>query len=344
MSTFLRKLFGDLIGLVFFIAAAAKLMDPVGTGLIVDAYLLNLHLDFLRPCSLAIGLVLSMSEAVVSVGLLTGTFRQFFAWAATAMILFFTLVSVWLVVADPDMECGCFGEAIPLTHTQTLIKNLALCLFCIPAFVPYSNLGYARAHRYVAFGIGVFLMLCYGVFFLVFNPLLEWSELRPSHTIVPEGEAVDERWEYPILPIWDENGEDCSYLAMEGDVALISIYDVDALDSSDKARIASFSQDAVNVGYNAVLLAAGQVAIPGMDTYYADYRKVITMNRSNAGVSFIHDGYIIGKTSFHNYPSFEQMEELHETDAVEAFINSATHRSVALQAFALVFLAVIILV
>lgn len=344
MRTFLRKLFGDIIGLVFFLSAVTKLMDPVGTGLIVDAYLLNLHLDFFRPFATAIGFILSMTEAVVSVGLLTGTFRQFFALASTAMILFFTAISVWLVVADPDMDCGCFGEAIPLTHWQTLFKNIALCLFCIPAFVPFTRLGYARTHRYVAFYLGVAIMLCYGVFFLIYNPLMEWSEMRPSHTIVPEGEITDERWEYPILPIWDENGVDCSYLAMEGDVALITVYDAAGLDVSDRTRIAGMAQDAVNAGYNAVLLSAGQIEVPGLDTYFADYRKVITMNRSNGGVSFIHDGYIIKKASFNNYPSFEQLDELYNKDAVEAYISSATHRSIALQAFALVFLAVIILV
>lgn len=344
MNTFLRKLFCDIIGLVFFIAAAAKLMDPVGTGLIVDAYLLNLHLDFLRPGSLIIGFVLSMAEAIVGVGLLTGTFRQFFAFAATVMILFFTGISIWLVIADPDMDCGCFGEAIPLTHWQTLIKNLALCLFCIPAFMPYSRLGYARVHRYVAFYLGVLMMLCFGIFFLIHNPLMEWSEMRPSHTIVPEGEVVDERWEYPILPIWDENGEDCSYVAMEGDVALITVYDTEKLDASDISRIASGAQDVINAGYNAVLLSTGPVDIPGLENYYADYRKIITMNRSNGGVSFLHDGYIVKKAGINSYPSFEQLEKLYKTDAVEAYINSATHRSIALQAFVLVFLAVIILV
>ncbi len=344
MSTFLRKLFGDIIGLVFFVAAMTKLMDPVGTGLIVDAYLLNFHLDFLRPLSMAMGFGLSMAEAIVSVGILTGTFRQFFAWAATAMILFFTGISIWLVIADPEMDCGCFGEAIPLTHWQTLIKNLALCLFCIPAFVPYSSLGYARVHRYVAFGLGSLMILFYGVFFLIYNPLMEWSEMRPSHTVVPEGEIVDERWEYPILPIWDGDGTDCSYVAMEGDVALFTVYDVEGLDASGRMKIASMAQDAVNAGYNAVLLSAGQVDIPGLDTYYADYRKVITMNRSNGGVSFLHDGYIVKKAGINAYPSFEQLEELYKTDAVEAYINSATHRSIALQAFALVFLAVIILI
>ena len=37
-----------------------------------------------------------------------------------------TMVTVWIVVADPVKDCGCFGDALHLTNTETLIKNIVL--------------------------------------------------------------------------------------------------------------------------------------------------------------------------------------------------------------------------
>ena len=44
-----RRFCALLIGLVFFVSGALKLMDPVGTGLKMVEYFRFLHLDFLSP-------------------------------------------------------------------------------------------------------------------------------------------------------------------------------------------------------------------------------------------------------------------------------------------------------
>lgn len=343
MTSFIRRLFADIIGLVFFLSAIIKLMDPVGTGLIVDSYLDNMSLDFLRPISKWLGELLALLEATVSVGLLTGTFRKFFAWLATAMIVFFTMISVWLVVANPDMDCGCFGRLITLTHTQTLIKNVILCLCCICAFLPYSRLGKPRIHRYVAFWIGMGVIIVFSVISLLQQPIVEYSEFAASHTIVMENVSDEDR-EYPTLPLWNENCEDMSSVILDGDVAVISFYDPEDVDNNDILKAASFAQDAMNAGYNAVVLSAGAIDVPGVECYQADYKKLITLNRNNGGVTLLSDGYIVRKRNSNHYFSYEQLQEMISTDAVEAYINSATRHTLALQGFILVFLAILILV
>lgn len=344
MRQFANRFFSDIIGFVFFLSSILKLMDPTGTGLIVDGYLSNWNLDFLRPASKLLGECLSVTEAVISIALFSGVFRKFFAWLTTAFLLFFTGISVWLVLADPQMSCGCFGEAVPLTHGQTLIKNIALLLCCVPAFMPYRYFEKPKNHRIVAFCAGIAAMLCFAVYSLLNVPLVDFTEFAPSHTIVSDNSGYESDWEYPVLPVWDEWGDDVSDAVLDGDVVVLSFYDASSLKQARITDAASFAQDALNAGYNVYALSTEMIDIPGVDCYISDYKKIITLNRTNGGATLLHDGYIIGKTSAISYLSFEDMEELTSKDAAEAYVKAATQRSLILQGFMLLFLAILIIV
>lgn len=343
MKSFIRRLFTDIIGLVFVLAAIFKLMDPVGTGLIVDSYLGNWGIGFLRPLSKVLGECLSFAEAVTGIALLTGVCRCLFAWISTALVVFFTGISVWLVIADPDMSCGCFGEVVALTHSQTLIKNVILAACCIPAFVPYRNLGSPKKHRVVAFWAGLAIVSSFAIYSLFNVPLADYTEFAPSNSVAGAGDGPE--MEHSSLQIWDRNGTDVSDVVLEGNLAILSFYSPDKSGRSDLNKAAFFAQDAQNAGFTPLVLSSGEVEIPGVDTYFADRRKLMTLNRFNGGATFLVDGYIVCKASPTQYMSFEEMEETFSgKDAVEAYIKAATERSLILQGVILVFLAVLILV
>ena len=176
----LRRFCAILIGLVFLASGLLKLLDPVGTGLIVSEYFKFFHLGFLQGTAKALGMVLSLVEAITGAALISGVFRKTTAVITSILIVFFTVVTVILWLANPDMDCGCFGEAVHLTHGQTLLKNLVLLALALVAFIPFQNFGVPKKGKYVAF----FLAVPSLVFALWHNarhlPMIDFTEFAPG--------------------------------------------------------------------------------------------------------------------------------------------------------------------
>ena len=172
----IRRFCAVLIGLVFLASGLLKLLDPVGTGLIVSEYFKFFHLGFLQGTAKGFGMILSLLEAITGAALISGVFRRLTAAVTSFLIVFFTIVTVILWIANPDMDCGCFGEAVHLTHGQTLIKNLILVVLAVIAFVPFQNFGVPRKGKKVAFAIAALSL----VFALWYNarhlPMIDFTE------------------------------------------------------------------------------------------------------------------------------------------------------------------------
>ena len=176
----IRRFCAILIGLVFLVSGLLKLLDPVGTGLIVSEYFKFFHLGFLQGAAKGLGMVLSLVESITGAALISGVYRRLTAAVTAVLIVFFTIITVILWLANPDMDCGCFGEAVHLTHGQTLLKNLILLVLAVIAFIPFQNFGVPRKGKKVAFVLAALSLL----FALWFNarhlPMIDFTEFAPG--------------------------------------------------------------------------------------------------------------------------------------------------------------------
>ena len=137
----LKRFCGFITGIVFFIGGLLKLLDPVGAGLVMKEYLDFLHIGFLGSASKGLGVFFAFAETLIGTGLITGICRKAFGIASVSLQVFFTLLTLLLVIFNPEMDCGCFGEAIHLTHMQTFVKNLVLLALLSAYYFPAKMLG-----------------------------------------------------------------------------------------------------------------------------------------------------------------------------------------------------------
>lgn len=173
-----RRFCGFICGFVFFISGILKLMDTVGAGLVMDSYFNFMHLQFLKFASEGLGIFFALAEVLVGTALITGVWRKITGIIALSLQGFFTLLTLILVIFNPVMDCGCFGEAIHLTHLQTFIKNLILCALLCTAFIPASNLGRPKKRKYVSFAIVCVSVLAFTIYSLLHLPLVDFTDFK----------------------------------------------------------------------------------------------------------------------------------------------------------------------
>ena len=343
----INKIAAFILGSVFFLSGILKLMDPLGTSLIVSSYLSFLHLSFLQFASGLLACIFPLVECILGSAMILGVFRKPTGIAVLALQVFFTLLTLLLVIFNPQMDCGCFGEAIHLTHTQSFIKNLILLALWALAFLPLRKETPApRKSKYIGFalvGVSVLLFLLYSSLSL---PLIDFTPLKSGVELYSESEFEGEE-----ISVMDSQGEYADSVLTEGKVLAISVYELGKVKPKTWQKISSLVSEASSLGYSPVLLLSSSVAqaqssvsdnLLGI-SYFCDKKTLMTLNRSNAGVSYISDGLITAKWSRHSLPDSQDLESIAAEDAADVILSRSQPASLKLQCFLLYVFAVMLL-
>lgn len=302
----LKKIITIAIGLLYVMSGLLKLMDPVGTGLIVEAYFRFMHLHYLMDVAKVAGVLLGLTEATIGLVAVLGLWRNMARIAMFMMQVIFTMISLALVIWNPQMHCGCFGEAIHLTHWQTLIKNIVLMGMLWFAYVPLLQLSNAKMWQYIAFASSVALMAGFAVYSWYFIPVIDFTDYKKGTEIVSQSEywklseeEKENRATLPMLGIGDKTDPDIT----NGEWAIISIYDIS--DSTiDWIKVSKDVYALQDMGYNIVLLISSTESnLESLDftsehkdsIYITDKTTAISLNRKNGGITLMKDGLIINK-------------------------------------------------
>ena len=117
-----------LMATTFIFSGFVKGMDPLGTQYKITDYLEALHIDWIFPSwsTLGMSVLLGMIEFAIGIFLLFAIHRRQVSRITLFIMSVMTLITLWIVIADPVKDCGCFGDAIILSNTETFIKNIIL--------------------------------------------------------------------------------------------------------------------------------------------------------------------------------------------------------------------------
>lgn len=403
----MRRFSAFLLGFVFIFSGILKLLDPVGASLVTEEYFKFFHVGFMEFSSGFAAVFMALLETVVGIALVTGVWRKVTAVFTLTLMFFFTLITLLLLIFNPDMDCGCFGEAVHLTHLQTFIKSLVMLAMALFAFLPFKDFGSTKKRKYISFTLVVVTVLIFSAYSVLYIPMVDFTDFKPSSRISsgsflqPPPDKVydavfiyekngkkesftlenlpDSTWTYvdtetrpgskwrlregtdPVLSFYDAEGNYADSLAESGAVLVISVYDMEKLSWKKYSRIADFILQSGNEGFVPLLLAASshddfmkrisggslseeEKSLLLSAVYTSDFKTLITLNRSNAGATYINEGYIVKKWAGRNLPDREELAELASMDQTEVYLNNSTSGNLKFQAFMLYIVAVMLLV
>ena len=122
-----------LMAVTFIFSGFVKAMDPLGTQYKITDYLEALHIDWMFPSwsTLVMSVLLSTCEFAIGIFLLFAIRRRLVSKITLAVMSLMALITLWIVIADPVKDCGCFGDAIVLTNGETFGKNIILLAIAI---------------------------------------------------------------------------------------------------------------------------------------------------------------------------------------------------------------------
>ena len=383
----IKRFCGFITGFVFFLSGIVKLMDPVGAGLVMDEYFSFMHISFLSFSAKAAGMIFALAETLIGTALITGVWRKATVQCAIVLQAFFTFLTLLLVIFNPEMDCGCFGEAIHLTHMQTFIKNIILLVLLLAYYIPRDQLGGTLKKKYISFGLVTISVLAFTVYSLIYIPLIDFTAYKPGAELEASAEVnaddmyesiftyekdgrqetftlghlPDSTWTFVSvdtrlkkgyeesltgLSFYDpQTGEYKDGLAIQGKVMVISVYDPQ-MRAARWAETEAFISRASEAGFTTLLLCASEEGIPASlldSAYISDYKTLISLNRSNGGITYFYDGQLIRKWACHNAPDTSELMTIAETDATEISIAQDSKGSLVFQGFLLYVFAVMLL-
>ncbi len=188
-----------LLGIVFTFSGFVKAVDPLGseykfTDYFTDAF----GIPSLSVMSLGLAFFLSAVEFTVGISLLINVKPRLSSLGALLFMLLFTPLTLYLAVANPVTDCGCFGDALVISNWETFYKNLVL--FVMAVFLFIANKGDNTTYNAkLDWGIAVLVFVLCIVFqytTLRHLPIMDFRPYKvgvdiPSKMIIPEGEKAD---------------------------------------------------------------------------------------------------------------------------------------------------------
>ncbi len=198
---------------VFIFSGFAKAVDPLGSEYKIQDYLDAFGMGTWFPAffPLLAGIVLSAIEFSVGIFLFFGIRKTTATWLALLLMIFMTPLTLYLALANPVSDCGCFGDAWVLTNWQTFWKNIILLIAAISVFRwKHQMIRFISAKMEWLVSLYTFLYVFALSFYCLGNlPILDFRPYKIGKNI-PEGMDVPEGAKptvYESVFVLEKNGE-----------------------------------------------------------------------------------------------------------------------------------------
>ena len=189
-----------VLAATFIFSGYVKAIDPLGTLYKLKDYAAAMSLSGLLPDWVLVGVAIALGalEFALGVFMLFAVRRHVVSRITLAFMTAMTVLTLWIFVADPVKDCGCFGDALKLTNGETLLKNIVLiACAALVAWRPTDMARFiSRSNQWIVRYYTVAYIVITSVYCLYTLPIFDF---RPYHvgTNIKQGMEIPDGAEQP---------------------------------------------------------------------------------------------------------------------------------------------------
>ncbi len=189
-----------VLAATFIFSGYVKAIDPLGTLYKLKDYAAAMSLNGLLPDWMLVGVAIALGalEFALGVFMLFAVRRHVVSRITLAFMAVMTVLTLWIFVADPVKDCGCFGDALKLTNGETLLKNIVLiACAALVAWRPVDMARFiSRSNQWIVRYYTVAYIVITSVYCLYTLPIFDF---RPYHVgmNIKQGMEIPEGAEQP---------------------------------------------------------------------------------------------------------------------------------------------------
>ena len=189
-----------VLAATFIFSGYVKAIDPLGTLYKLKDYAAAMSLNGLLPDWVLVGVAIALGalEFALGVFMLFAVRRHVVSRITLAFMTAMTVLTLWIFVADPVKDCGCFGDALKLTNGETLLKNIVLiACAALVAWRPTDMARFiSRSNQWIVRYYTVAYIVITSVYCLYTLPIFDF---RPYHVgmNIKQGMEIPEGAEQP---------------------------------------------------------------------------------------------------------------------------------------------------
>ena len=189
-----------VLAATFIFSGYVKAIDPLGTLYKLKDYAAAMSLNGLLPDWALVGVAIALGalEFALGVFMLFAVRRHVVSRITLAFMTAMTALTLWIFVADPVKDCGCFGDALKLTNGETLLKNIVLsACAALVAWRPVDMARFiSRSNQWIVRYYTVAYIVITSVYCLYTLPIFDF---RPYHVgmNIKQGMEIPEGAEQP---------------------------------------------------------------------------------------------------------------------------------------------------
>ncbi len=177
-----------LLGFIFVFSGFIKGQDPMGFMFKIQDYFIAYGWDWAMPFALSLVVILCTLEFTIGMALLLNFKPLLTAWGLLLTMSGFLILTFFSALYNPVPDCGCFGDAIPLTNWQTFINNVILMIPTLIIFFTTRSAAPSWTKRSQLTGLLAVVLIFAGFTVYSYNrlPFFDFMDWKTGTDVTPE--------------------------------------------------------------------------------------------------------------------------------------------------------------